>query len=411
MAETTKKRMPLEGVRVIDFCWVWAGPTCTAFLASLGAEVIKVESWLRMDSTRSTVRRYGNEPPPPNQSIMYNTLNPGKQAVTLNTKDPRAKQLIKELVKVSDVVANNFAAGVMDRMGLGYEDLKKERPDIIVLSMSGFGDSGPAKGYHGYQPTFEALCGLSEMSGYPGGGPVRSGAGAHIDIVNGMAAASATVMALNYRLETGEGQFIDLSEWEVPCALLGEAFVGYSMNGRNPQRMGNHNGIVAPHNCYPCQGFDKWVSIAVYNEKEWQALCRAMGSPAWTRRESFTSMAARLKNEAELDRLIGEWTRRHAHYELMHLLQRAGVAAMPALNHAELIADPHTQERACFEVMEHPEAGPVLVYSVPWKMSETPSYCPRSAPMAGEHNEQVFLELLGLPVEDFANMVGEQVIY
>lgn len=404
-------RRPLEGIRVVDFCWVWAGPTCTGLLASLGAEVIKIETWSRMDSSRTTVRKYGQEPSSPNQSIAYNTLNPGKLAITLNARHPRGRELVRDIVKVSDVVTSNFAAGVMDRMGLGYEVLREWRPDIIMLSMSGFGATGPIRGYHGYQPTFEALSGLSDISGYPGGMPIRSGAGAHIDIVNGMAAASAAVMALNYRLETGEGQHIDLSEWEVPCSLLGEAFVGFSMNHRNPTRQGNRDDIMAPHNCYPCQGQDKWVSIAIATEEEWQAFCRAMGNPEWTKRKEFSDAFSRWKNQGEMDKLIGEWTKRYTHYEVMDILQKVGVAAMPSFNQAELLADPHTRERDCWTELEHPEAGKVFIFSTPWKLSATPAGITKHAPLLGEHNEQVFLELLGMPVEEFAELVGEQAIY
>jgi len=409
--DAVTNRRPLEGIRVCDFCWVWAGPTCTGFLTSLGAEVIKIETWLRMDSSRSTVRRYGTEPSPPNQSLPYNTLNPGKQAITLNARHPRGNDLVKELVKVSDVVTNNFAAGVMDRIGLGYEALKEIRPDIIMLSMSGFGATGPLQGYHGYQPTFEALSGLSDISGYPGGAPIRSGAGAHIDIVNGMAAASAVMMALNYRLETGEGQFIDLSEWEVPCALLGEEFVGYSMNHRNPTRRANRDDVMAPHNCYPCQGEDKWISIAIATEEEWQALCGAMGNPEWTRQREFSDAFSRWKNQEELDKLIGEWTKQYTHCEVMDMLQKVGVAAIPSFSEAELLADPHTKERDCWVELEHPEAGKALIFSTPWKLSETPAGITRHAPLVGEHNERVFLELLGMPVEEFAELIGEQVLY
>lgn len=404
-------RRPLDGIRIVDFCWVMAGPTCTRMLAYLGAEVIKVESWARMDSSRWMVPRYGTDPAPPNQNLGYNIFNLSKRAITLNARHPQGLELVKRIVKVSDAVVNNFAAGTMERMGLGYEALKECRPDIILLSMSGFGSTGPWSAYHGYQPTFEALSGVQEMSGYHDGPPIRSGAGAHIDIINGLAAAFTLVVALKHRSRTGEGQFADLSEWEVPCALTGEEFLGFSMNGRNPSRKGNRDAVMAPHNCYPCQGEDKWISIAIATEEEWQAFCKAIGSPGWTRQEKFSDAYSRWKNQEEMDRLIGEWTRNHTHYEAMDILQGVGVAAIPSFNQAELLSNLHVKERGCFEEIDHPEMGKHIALGPPWKLSATPAKITRHAPLVGEDNEYVFCDLLGIPTEEFAMLVGEQVIY
>lgn len=402
-------RMPLEGVRVIDFGWAWAGPSGTALLSFLGAEVIKVESWRRIDNMRRSVDSRGQQVDP-NKNGGFNSLNLDKLAITVDTSRPDGIRLIKELVKVSDVVANNFSAGVIDRMGLGYEDLKEVRPDIILLSMSGFGGSGPLTGYRGYDPTFQSLSGSFDMSGYVDGPPARSALGGVMDIINGMAGVLAVISALAHRAKTGQGQYIDLAQWEVASYCLGEHYLDYAMNGRVPVRRGNRDRAMSPHNCYRCQGDDKWVSIAVATEDEWQALCRAMGRPELARDARFASAEDRRRNEDELDRAITEWTKQRTHYEATGALQKAGVAAMPCLNQEELLVDPHLRAREWFATVEHCEAGPGVQMVPPLRLSETPGRIARHAPLVGGQNDYAFCELLALPVEDFANLVADQVI-
>ena len=375
----------------------------------MGAEVIKVESWRRMDSNRRQVDRKG-EPVDPNKSVSFNCLNLGKLGITVDMSQPRGIQLIKDLVKISDVVANNFSAGVLDRLGLGYDALKEVRPDIILLSMSGFGSGGPLTRYRGYDPTFQSLAGIFNMSGHPDDPPSRSALGGVMDIANGMAGALGVLSALTHRAHTGEGQFIDLAQWEVASFLIGDAYLDFSMNQRIPSRQGNRDAVMAPHSCYPCQGEDKWVSIAIATDEEWQAFCRALGNPGWTRDKRFADAFSRWKNHEELDRLIADWTRQHTHYEVTDILQKAGVAAMPSFNQAELASDAHVKERGWFAEVEHAEAGKASEMIAPLRFSATPARILRPAPMVGEHNDQVFCELLGMPVEEFATLVAEQVI-
>lgn len=403
-------KMPLEGVRICDFCWAWAGTSGTTLLGYLGAEVIKVESWERLDGVRSRVRQ-ATDVPDPNRSPTFNCLNVGKRGITVNLREPRGLELIKKIVEVSDAVTNNFAGGVIERMGLGYDALKECRPDIIHMSMPGFGNSGPWRGYHGYAPTFEDLCGIADMSGYRDGTPSRMGLGGLTDFVNGMGLAFALIAALHYRRRTGEGQYIDLAQLESTSCFIGESFVDYSMNQRSPQRRGNRDDFMAPHNCYPCIGEDKWVSIAVATDEEWEALCGVMGNPSLALDERFYDALSRWKNQEVLDKIIGEWSRKHTHYEVMDILQKAGVAAMPSFNVAELVSDPHFKERNCLVEVEHPEAGKGIILGPPWKLSATPARVARHAPLVGGDNEYVFLELLGMPAEEFATLVAEQVIY
>lgn len=402
--------MPLDGIRICDFCWAWAGTSATELLGFLGAEVIKVESWQRLDGVRTRVYK-GVDIPQPNMSATFNSLNLGKLGVTVNLKQPRGVELIKDIVRVSDAVTNNFAGGVMDRMGLGYEALAEVRPDIILLSMPGFGHSGPWMGYHGYAPTFEDLSGITSMTGYPDTRPCRTGMGGYTDFVNGMQAVFSLVAALHHRRRSGEGQFIDSAQLESTSCLIGESFLDFAMNGRSAGRRGNRDAFMAPHNCYPCRGEDKWVSIAVANEVEWAALCEAAGKPEWLRDPRFAGATLRKENEKELDELVAGWSRGHTQHEVMQALQGQGVAAVPSYDLEGLVSDPHIRARGCFIQAEHPEAGMNTFVSPPWRLSGSPARAARPAPMVGEHNEQVFLELLGMPVEEFATLVAEQVIY
>lgn len=404
------KNKPLEGVRIADFTWVWAGPAGTELLAYLGAEVIKIESETRLDSARRNPFRTGVEIPPVNQNINFNALNHNKRGITLDLTKPKGKELLFKLIAKSDVLTHNFSGGAMERMGFSYAEVTKVRPDIIYVGMSGFGSSGPMKQYRGYDPIFAALSGMTDLIGYPDSPPQRTGIAGMYDISNGAALAFATIAALEYRARTGEGQFIDLSQWEIANCLAGDAFMDYFMNGRRASRTGNYDQYWAPHNCYRCKGVDKWVSIAVTNEEEWQAFCRAMGRPKWAKDERFSNAFNRLQNQQELDKLISEWTILYSNYEATEILQKAGIAAFPSMSHEDLANDRHLNERGAFITIDHPEMGKRTYLTPPWRLSATPAEITKHAPLLGEDNEYVFCELLGLSIEEFAILVGENVI-
>ena len=404
-------RRPLEGVRITDFCWVWAGPSGTELLAYLGAEVIRIESWARLDPTRRDPLRRLRPIPGINEKVLFNSLNLNKRSVTLNLTQPKAIELVKRLISISDVVTNNFAGGAMERMGLDYTVLAEIKPDIIIVSMSGFGEFGPDKEYRGYDPIFRALSGLTDLTGYPDAPPGRAGASGHADLVNGGALAFAVLAALEYRAKTGNGQFIDISQWEIMNCNIGDAYMDYFMNQRSPTRMGNRDDFMAPHNCYRCRGDDKWVSIAIATDEEWQAFCQAIGNPEWMSDQRFSDAHSRWQNQQELDSLISQWTIDHTHYEVTEILQRAGVAAFPSMSQEELAHDPHLIERGSFVEVDHPEAGRHTFLAPPWKLSATPAEITKHAPLLGEDNEHVFCELLGMPIEEFAILVGEGIIY
>ena len=405
------KRMPLEGVRIADFCWVWAGPSGTELLSYLGAEVIRIESQDHLCLSRRSTPVPGLPSADVNQSTAYNSLNLGKRSITINLTQQKGIELVKRLVAMSDVVTDNYSGGMMERFGLTYPVLKEIKPDIIALSMSGWGASGPERHYRGYDPNFAALSGLYDLTGYPDGMPSLPGGRGRLDLCTGAALAFCVSAALIHRARTGEGQFIDISEWEVANCVIGDAFMDYFMNQRSPTRMGNRDNVMAPHNCYRCQGDDKWVSIAITTDEEWQAFCQAIGKPEWISDQRFSDAKSRWQNQEELDSLISQWTINYTHYEVTEILQRVGVAAFPSLSREELAHDPHLIERDIFMEVEHPEAGRQTFLAPPWKLSTTPAEITRHSPLLGEDNEYVFCDLLGMPVEEFATLVGEGIIY
>jgi len=399
----------LKGIRIADFSWVWAGPLATLLLSFMGAEVIKIESLKRIDQTRRGSITTGDSFQGYNASPIFNNANLNKKSVTINLKHPEGAQLAQKLVAVSDVAVENMRPGVMERLELGYADLVKVKPDIIMLSSSGFGSTGPYREYAGYAPIFAAFGGLAHLTGYEDGEPnTMSGV---MDLRVGTASAFAILAALYHRQKTGEGQHIDLSSSECVSALVGAELMDYSLNQRSPHRVGNQDAIMAPHNCYRCQGDDKWVSIAVATDAEWEALCRVMGNPAWADDAVYIDAYSRWLHREQLDQQISAWTIQHTHYEVMVLLQNAGVAAMPSFNAEEILSDPHVQTRGLIQEVEHPVLGKKVVLSPAWKHSETPAQIKKASPLLGEHNEEVFGGLLGMSTDEIQKLVDEEIIY
>ncbi len=310
---------------------------------------------------------------------------------------------------MSDIVTENFTPGVMERRGLGYEDLKKLKPDIIMFSSSANGATGPESHIRGYAPIFTALSGLGEMIGYPDGPPTEVRASR--DFTSAVYGFFAIMTALMHRQKTGEGQHIEMSSREAIACTIGDSLLDYIMNGRVQSRTGNRDDIMAPHNCYRCKGEDKWVSIAVANEEEWESLCRAMGNPEWTREPRFSDEVSRWHNQEELDKNIEKWTINYTYHEVMETLQKVGVAAVPSYSADDLYANPHLGERESFQVAEHPEMGAHLIITCPWKFSATPPRIYRDSPLLGQHNDYVYRELLGISKEEIERLTKEKVFY
>ncbi len=409
MGEQMRNEGPLHGVRIVEFTSAWAGPYATCLLGFLGAEVIKVESRQRPDHARLLSLSTGKNFETLNESEVFNNLNLNKSSVSLNLKKPRAVEIAKRLVQVSDVVIENMRPGVVPRLGLGYESLIAIKPDIIYLSSSACGQTGPDREYVGYAPTFAALAGLPHITGYEDWPP--SNLMGSIDLRSACTATFAILAALYYHQQTGEGQYIDLSSQEAIAVFAGDIFLDYVMNRRVQVRKGNKDDGMAPHNCYRCLGEDKWISIAVATPEEWAGLCRAMGKPELADDDRFSDSVRRKRNEEALDRIINEWTKNRDYYEVMKELQKAGVAAAPSLASEALFHDPHLKEREVFSQVDHPVIGKNWVIAPPWKFSVTPAAIRSHGPLLGEHTDEIFQNYLGMSPDEIQTLKEEQVIY
>jgi len=405
----TNQNRALEGIRVADFSWVWAGPYCTSLLGYLGAEIIKIESRKRVDQTRTGSILEAENYDGVNSAPPFNNANLNKKGVTIDLSVPEGAALARRLAAQCDVVVANMRPGKMDKLGLGYEDLTKVRPDIIMLESTGFGSTGPYSRYAGFAPIFASFGGLAYLTGYEDGAPnPMSGVQ---DLRAGTQGAFAILAALLHRQKTGEGQYIDMSSSECITTLIGAEMMSYTMNGVSPFRQANGDAVMAPHNVYPCLGEDKWVSIAVGNQEEWCALCHALGDPQWTKEEKFSDPYLRHKYRNELDVHLSRWTAGRTHREVMELLQSAGVAAMPSFCASEILEDPHTAARDMVTSVQHPVLGKQMVLNPPWKLSETPARIWKAAPCMGADNEDIFTSLVGLSEDEYQDLTARKVIY
>lgn len=404
---TSVKNKPLAGLRVADFTWVWAGPFCTLQLAHLGAEVIRVESATRTCVTR-LLPPWPDGQPGPNRSGYFNQYNQGKRSLSLDLKQPDGLAVAKDLIRASDVVVENFAAGVFDRMGLGYEVCRELRPDVIVIALSGYGATGPESEYVSYGPAQVPLSGFSSVTGYRGWRPMHIGI-SYGDPTAGLQGAAAVLAALIHRRRTGEGQFIDLSQWESTMALLPEAILAQTMTGKAPERDGNHDQLWAPHAIYRCAGEDRWVSIVVANDDEWRALA-AIVDPALANDPRFATMAARKQNEDVLDEIIGAWCASRSREEIRDVLQAAGVAAYPAMDAKDLHDDPHLGSRDYFVEQPHPEVGVRRHMGIPYKLHGTPLSVWRAAPCLGQDTDYVLRDVLRYDDDRIAGLRGAGIL-
>jgi len=399
--------LPLSGYRVVDFGWVWAGTLAGSILGAYGAEVIKMESRRRIDGMRlGKVFEIGDEL---EKNPNFHNLNRNKLSIRVNMAHEEGVRLIKELVKKSHIVIENFTPGTLKKRGLDYASLAEVKSDIIMLSLAPMGQHGPLADLVTYAPVISALSGIDSMVGYPGENPIGF-KHAYADVVASMSGLFAILAAVRHHARTGQGQYIDLSQGESVMPSMGEAFFEYEMNNRVLGPQGNTSKTMAPHGLYPCAGEDKWVSIAVKTDEEWQGFCRAIGNPDWTTQEKFRDSAERIAHAAELDEHVAAWTKKHDNHEISELLQKAGVAAAPMLDTSEIFLDPHMNERKVFVDVEHPVMGNTVLYNWPWKMNDIESRMQR-APLFGEHSEYVFGEILGISQEEIKKFVEQEVIY
>jgi benzylsuccinate CoA-transferase BbsF subunit len=391
-------RRALDGIRILDFTWVVAGPVATRILADQGAEVIKIE---RRDSLDLGSRRGG----------FTGNLFRGKQSTVINMSDLRGREIARQLVKVSDVVIDNFSARVMRNWGMDYESLRQIKPDIIAVSMSGFGHTGPHRDYVSYGPTLQALSGYTLLMRHAGKEPAGWGY-SYADMSGGYSGALAVLMALWYRRRTGYGQFVDLSQFETISSVVGPTLLDILVNKTQSDSFGNRSqeAPAAPHGVYRCLGEDRWCAITVFTEKEWQGFCGVVGSPTWTKDERFATVTARVRHHEALDRYVEEWTSRHFAEEVMELLQRAGVAAGVVANSEDMDRDPQLQARGYWAQGPTPEGESVILDGPPIRLSTTPGYVATPGPLLGEHTEAVLHNLLGYSAADIAKLKAERVV-
>ena len=401
---------PLEGIRIVDFGWILSVPYAGGWLGSLGAEVIRVESNTRLEPGRSGLAGSADGISGVNRSGIWNCLNHSKLGVTLNIRDPEAQKLVKELVAVSDVVMENFSTGVLDRRGLGYEDLRKVRPDLIMLSGSTMGTVGPDRDSTGFGPNVCSYAGQPSITGYEGGQPQNLG-GNWPDYLVGAMMVYSVLSALWHRRRTGEGQRIEAAMAEVVSSMIPEAFLDYTMNGRVAGRIGNHDPHMSPHNVYRCAGDDLWVAIAVQSDEEWTRLCQLMHRPELASDSRFTTLESRKANEATLDELVQEWVLDRTSAAVTHLLQGQGIAAGPIMDVMALMVDSHFRERGNVIEMDHTEVGPREVAGLPIRFSDIPRPAYYTAPLLGEHNNDVFCGLLGHSASHVSALLESQTIY
>jgi benzylsuccinate CoA-transferase BbsF subunit len=386
----------LQNIRILDFSWVLAGPYATRLLADFGAEVIKVQ------------------PPMPEvenkfSQGYYNTWNRNKLGITLNLEKPAGIEIARKLVKISDVLVENFSPRVMSNWGLDYLELKKLRPDIIYLSLSVMGHSGPWRDYSGFGPTVQAFSGITYLTAYPGRPP--SGIGySYSDHIAGLYASLALLGALEHRRQTGEGQHIDLSQTEAAASLLSDAVVDCTLKGEVPEPPGNRSSQAAPHAIYPCNGQDRWCAIAVTTDEEWVCFKRALGNPAWANEKRFATLASRRQNSEPLDNLVQKWTMTHAAEDVMSIMQREGIPAGIVANAADLAQDPQLRARGFFVQLQHPVMGKTVADATPIKFSASSAVYRRAAPTRGQDNDYVFRQLLDLSEVEISRLRQNNII-
>lgn len=415
MEPPTKPPAALAGVRICDFCGQLAGAGATKWLAALGAEVIRIEDPVRQgrwDILRG-IGPFVDERRGLELGGGFNNHNVEKLGITLNLRTDRGKALLTELIRQSDCVTENFAAGVLERLGFGYARLREIRPDIVYVSNCGFGQEGPYAAFKTWGPIVQAVSGLTFASGLPDQPPAGWGY-SYMDHTGGYYMAMAILLALIHRKRTGEGQWVDLACTEAALTLHGPTLLDWTVNGRPSRREGQPNSnrntspAMAPHGIYPCAGDDDWIAIACRDEADWARLTPLIGEP-WTAEAAYASREARLANQDALDALMAGWTASHDKFDLQRQLRAAGVPCAAVQKPGERVDhDPDTG--GLWPTVTHTEMGEIRVDGLPAAFSKTPWRIERGAPCLGEHNEEVFGRIFGLSPVEVAELRAEGVI-
>ncbi len=417
--------LPLEGVRILDMTIVWAGPYGTLLLGDMGAELVRVESLQHPDvNTRGQLRipasalegpignGYPNRDPGPRpweRTATFNYAGRNKRSVTMDLTRPRGREMFLRLVAKCDALIENNAAGTLEKLGLTYETLRQANPSLVMVSLPGYGLTGPYKYFKGYGANVEAITGHTLLRGYPDMDPTATYAVYHADAAAGAAGAFALVAALHHRRHTGEGQLVDLSQGEIVVNQLPQAFMDYAMNGRVQETLGNRDPSIAPQGVYRCAGADDWIAVSVEDDRQWTALCGAIGRPELATDARFADVVSRKHNEDAADAVIQEWAASRDHIEAMHTLQAAGVTAAAVLTPLELLRDPHLRQRGFFQNVDAPHLGGAFDFPGPsFALDGERPRIRRPAPTLGQDNEYVYKEIIGVSDEEYADLVRDK---
>jgi crotonobetainyl-CoA:carnitine CoA-transferase CaiB-like acyl-CoA transferase len=394
---------PLEGIRVLDFTWVMAGPVATRILAALGAEVIKIERKPEIYLA--------------SQMGINNDINRDKLSVSINMSNPKGIELAQRLVRLSDIVMDNFSARVMRQWKMDYANLVKIKPDIICLSMSGFGHTGPHTNYVSFGPTLQALTGFSLMMADEQGRPAGFSY-SYSDSAGGYSGALAAMFALWHRRRTGQGQFVDFSQFEGLTSLIGPALLDMSINRRKPQppQWQPQEGPAAPHGVYRCRSRgddnDRWIAISVRNQDQWRRFTAAIGNPAWTSDPRFRTLFSRMQHAAALDDLVGKWAAQQGAESAMALLQSAHVSAGLVENIEDAAErDPQFKARGYWSEVQMHDGSKSHVSGMPFTLSHTPPAVRNGAHPVGADADYVLGELLGINRAGRDRLVEDKVIW
>lgn len=417
--------LPLEGIRVLDMTVVWAGPYCTSFLADLGAEVIRVESLETFAPLTRGVRAhptvdqlnnlalfmggYPDRQPgdrPWNRCPVFNAHARNKLSMTVDLSLPGGMEIVKNLVKTSDIFVENNVVDRMDRLGIDYNMLKELKEDIIMLRMPAFGTTGPYRDFRALGVHIEGVIGHTLLRGYADMDPSANTPVYMADAAGGSHGAFAVLAALHHRRRTGKGQYIELGQAEDAVPMMGQFFMDYSMNGRNAATLGNRHP-TAVQGCYPCRGNDRWVCITIHSDEEWRSFVQAMGDPGWAHDIRFSDGPGRLEFHDEIDAHISRWTEQRDNYQVMHILQEAGVAAGPVMDQRDAYNDPHLTQRGMFQEAYQEDTGAHQYPRAPYSMSSTPLEIRRGPVRLGEDNEYVYKTVLGYSDAEFAKLEAE----
>jgi crotonobetainyl-CoA:carnitine CoA-transferase CaiB-like acyl-CoA transferase len=397
----------LQGLKVLDFTWIYAGPASTRYLADYGATVIRIESAKKIDATR-TVAPFKDGHAGIDRSAIYSNLNLGKYGLSLNLSAPAAREVAMRLVKWADVVIENFSPKAMRAWGMDYDSLREIKPELIMLSTCLNGQTGPDRMLAGYGNMGACMAGFGELTGWPDRPPAAPFS-AYTDFTSPKFITAALLAALDHKRRTGQGQYIDVSQVEAPIHLLARAFLDYTVNGRIQTRMGNALRDYAPTGVYPCAGSDRWVALAAPTDAVWRALCNASGR-GWSEDPRFVTAIARLENRAALDKAIGSWTVSFDPATLEELLQRVGVPVHRVSTSFDTLADPQLEVRGHIISLEHARLGRLPVETSRMRFSRTPAVVGSAAPEIGQHNDYVLRELLGLTDQEIIELVSAEAL-